>query len=90
MLATISIKVPRAKKARLKELAGARGTTLTNLVTAAVDRVIADGKPFEEPSCYDLVREIFESPGRLGASGLRDLSTNKAYLAGFGKRQKTR
>jgi hypothetical protein len=35
-------------------------------------------------SCYDLVRELFEQPGRLGASGKRDLSTNKAHLAGFG------
>ncbi len=36
------------------------------------------------PSCYDLARELFESPGRIRASGKRDLSTNKARLAGFG------
>jgi hypothetical protein len=29
------------------------------------------------PSCYDLARDLFEEPGRLGASGKRDLSTNK-------------
>ena len=38
----------------------------------------------EDSSCYDLTRELFEKPGRLGASGKRDLSTNKARLAGFG------
>jgi hypothetical protein len=36
-------------------------------------------------SCYDLARELFEESGRIGASGKRDLSTNKAQLAGFGK-----
>jgi hypothetical protein len=36
------------------------------------------------PSCYDLARDLFEKPGRLGASGKHDLSTNKAHLAGFG------
>ena len=38
----------------------------------------------EDASCYDLARELFEQPGRLGASGKRDLSTNKGHLAGFG------
>lgn len=38
------------------------------------------------PSCYDLARELFEEPGRIGASGKRDLSTNKAHLAGFGRK----
>jgi len=37
------------------------------------------------PSCYDLARDLFEEPGRLGASGKADLSTNKAHLAGFGR-----
>ena len=44
----------------------------------------------EGPSCYDLARELFEKPGRLGASGKRDLSTNKAHLAGFGRKPGTR
>ena len=37
------------------------------------------------PSCYDLARELFEEPGRIGASGKGDLSTNKAHLASFGR-----
>jgi hypothetical protein len=37
------------------------------------------------PSCYDLARDLFEKPGKLGASGKKDLSTNKAHMAGFGR-----
>jgi hypothetical protein len=37
------------------------------------------------PSCYDLARELFEEPGRIGASGKKDLSTNKAHLVGLGR-----
>ena len=42
------------------------------------------------PSCYDLARDLFEQPGRLGASGKRDLSTNKKHLAGFGRAPRPR
>ena len=42
------------------------------------------------PSCYDLSRELFEEPGRIGASGKRDLSTNKAHLASLGRNRKVR
>jgi hypothetical protein len=35
-----------------------------------------------------MVRDLFEKPGRLGASGKRDLSTNKAHLAGFGRQSR--
>jgi len=38
------------------------------------------------PTCYDLSRELFEEPGRIGASGKTDLSTNKAHLANFGRK----
>lgn len=38
------------------------------------------------PSCYDLARELFEEPGRIGSSGKGDLSANKKYLADFGSR----
>jgi hypothetical protein len=37
------------------------------------------------PSCYDLARDLFEKPGKLGASGKRDLSANKAHPADFGR-----
>ena len=42
------------------------------------------------PSCYDLSRELFEEQGRLGASGKRDLSTNKAHLASLGRKRSAR
>ncbi|CAN5608651.1 hypothetical protein BH20VER1_BH20VER1_22140 [soil metagenome] len=38
------------------------------------------------PTCYELSREIFETPGRIGSSGKHDLSTNKTHLAGFGRK----
>lgn len=38
------------------------------------------------PSCYDLARDLLEQPGKIGSSGKKDLSTNKAHLTGFGKR----
>ena len=40
----------------------------------------------EGPSCYDLARDLFETPGKIGASGKTDLSTNKAHLANFGRK----
>lgn len=42
------------------------------------------------PSCYDLSRELFEEPGRIGASGKHDLSTNKAHLASLGRKRNAR
>jgi hypothetical protein len=42
------------------------------------------------PSCYELARDLFEIPGRLGASGRRDLSTNKAHLKNFGQKASKR
>ena len=41
---------------------------------------LADG-----PSCYDLMKDLFEQPGYLGSSGLGDLSTNKKYLDDLGQ-----
>lgn len=38
-----------------------------------------------QPTCYELVREIFEEPGRLADSGLGDLSTNKKYMEDLGR-----
>jgi hypothetical protein len=51
-----------------------QGALLRNLAKRLID-----------PSCYDLARDLFEKPKKLGASGKRDLSTNKAYLAAFGR-----
>jgi hypothetical protein len=44
---------------------------------------------FRAPSCYELSRDLFEEPGRLGSSGIADLSTNKAHLADFGVKQRS-
>lgn len=85
MLETLSIKVPKARKAKLRAVAAARGTTVTRLVDAALDRVIAEAGPSEAASCYAMVADLFEPPGGIGASGIGDLSTNKRRMAGFGR-----
>ena len=46
-------------------------------------------RPSAGPSCYDLARDLFEKPGRIGASGMRDLSTNEKHLAEFGRKRVT-
>ncbi|HPA16994.1 MAG TPA: hypothetical protein PLU30_04555 [Verrucomicrobiae bacterium] len=88
MLETLSLKVSKARKARLRAVAAARGTTVTRVIDAALDRVIAEAKPFEAPSCYDLIADVFEAPGGIGASGIGDLSTNKRRMAGFGRKKR--
>ena len=46
-----------------------------------LSRHVAD----EGASCFDLVHDLFEDTAQLGASGLSDLSSNKAHLADFGR-----
>lgn len=87
MLETLSLKVTKSRKARLRAVAAARGTTVTRLIDAALDRVIGEAKPHEAASCYDMVADLFDSPGGIGASGLGDLSTSKGRMADFGKRK---
>lgn len=45
MMDTLSIKVPKTKKAKLREVANARKTSLSSLMHAALDRVIEEAKP---------------------------------------------
>jgi hypothetical protein len=81
---TLSIKVPKAQKARLKALAAKRKTSLTGLMLEALD-LIAKQSDHEAPaSCFDLTRDLFEVPGKLGASSEGDRSSNKSRLRSFG------
>jgi hypothetical protein len=38
-----------------------------------------------EPVSYESIRDLFEEPGRLGSSGIGDLSSNKKHLEGYGR-----
>jgi predicted DNA-binding protein len=79
---TLSIKVPKAVKLRLKAVAKARKVRPSVLLREALDQVLAGHSTLGRTSCYDLCSDLFE---RLEAGGPRDLSTNKKYMENFGK-----
>jgi hypothetical protein len=81
---TLSIKVPRAQKARLKALAAKRKTSLTRLMLDALERLATESAKAVPGSCYELTRDLFERPENLGASKEGDRSTNKLRLQSFG------
>mgnify|MGYP002378610962 CR=1 FL=1 len=83
---TLSIKVPKAHKARLRALAAARNTTLSRLMLEALESLARQGDAVAPASCFDLTRDLFETPGNLDASPEGDRSTNKRRMAAFGAR----
>jgi hypothetical protein len=85
MLETLSIKVPKSQKARLKALAARRKTSITRLMLQALDNLAAESERAAPVSCFDLTRDLFESPEKLGASKDGDRSINKARLKSFGR-----
>jgi hypothetical protein len=85
---TLSIKVPKAHKARLRALAAQRGTTLTRLMLQALEAVARESATVAPASCYDLTRDLFENPANLGASQEGDRSTNKRRMQSFGARRR--
>lgn len=84
MRETLSIKVTAAEKSRLKAAALRRGVKLSTLVRLGIEAATSDAPSENRPSCYDLTSRFFEEAGHIGASGLGDLSTNKAHLKTFG------
>lgn len=81
---TLSIKVPKAQKARLRALAAKRGTTLSRLMLEALETLAQEGATVAPASCYELTRDLFEKRESLGASPEGDRSTNKRRLKTFG------
>jgi len=88
MIETLSIKVPSAKKARLKALANKRKTTLTSLMLEALDRLSRESETIAPASCFQLTHDLFDTPGKLGASDQGDRSVNKQRLKSFGRSRK--
>ena len=86
MLETLSIKVPKAQKARLRALAARRKTSLTRLMLDALATLSEESARVAPASCYDLTRDLFERPDNLGASAEGDRSTNKRRLRSFGRK----
>ncbi|MHC1769210.1 MAG: hypothetical protein AB9869_33835 [Verrucomicrobiia bacterium] len=85
MTETLSIKVPKAQKARLKALAARRKTSLTRLMLDALEALSKEGAKAVPCSCYELTRDLFEQPENLGASPEGDRSTNKRRMKSFGR-----
>lgn len=77
----ITVRVPPALTARLRNQSRAKGTTESELVREALENYL--GHSGGERSAYDLAEEA----GIIGSArnAPRDLSTNPRYLKGFGK-----
>ena len=82
MTETLSIKVPKELKARLRAAASSRQTKPSALVREALEIVISGTAPNSKSSLYDLSKDLFDN---LGRSGPRDLSTNPRHLDDLGK-----
>ena len=88
MTETLSIKVPKAQKARLKALASKRKTTLTRLMLQALETLSKESEAVAPVSCFAVTRDLFENPKNLGASKEGDRSINKLRMQSFGKSRK--
>ena len=77
----ITVRVPQALTARLRNRSRAKGTTESELVREALENYLEDSAG--ERSAYELAEEA----GIIGSArnAPRDLSTNQRYLKGFGK-----
>ena len=82
MTETLSIKVPKELKARLRAAAKMRQTKPSALVREALELVISGAAANSKPSLYDLSKDLFQD---LGRGGPRDLSTNRRHLDNLGK-----
>ena len=82
MTETLSIKVPKELKARLRAAASSRQTKPSALVREALEIVISGTPPNSKPSLYDLSKDLFDN---LGRGEPRDLSTNPRHLDDLGK-----
>ena len=85
MTETLSIKVPKAQKIRLKALAQRRKTTLTRLMLQALESLSLESEAVAPVSCFELTRDLFEKAENLGASKEGDRSVR---MQSFGKSRK--
>jgi hypothetical protein len=82
MTETLSIKVSKQLKARLRAAAKSRQTKASALLREALELVLSGSAPESKLSLYDLSRDLFENPAD---NGPRDLSTNRKYLDDIGQ-----
>ena len=82
---TLSIKISKDDKARLRQLALQRKVSLSALLREGLENVVQDDTDKGKTSCYSRAAKYLEHATGLGASGLGDLSTNKKRMADFGR-----
>ena len=77
----ITVRVPKALQARLRDRSRAKGQTPSDLVRVALETYL--GKGANSLSAYELAKEA----GLIGCVGRapKGLSTNRGHLEGFGK-----
>ncbi len=76
------MRIPDSLTARLRARSRARGTSESNLVREALEEFLQH--PEKSGSAFDLAAEA----GIIGSvDGPADLSTNRRYFNGFGKKQ---
>ena len=78
---TISLKLPDNLLARLEEEARVRRVTKSELVREGIEKTLEGTTVAEDPSCYELGRDLAGSLKGLPA----DLATNADHLEGFGQ-----
>jgi hypothetical protein len=81
---TLSIKISKDDKLRLRQLALQRKVSLSALLREGLKHIVQSGTDQGEASCYSRAAKYLEPNARLGARGLGDLSTNKKRMEGFG------
>lgn len=78
---TLSIKVSKAFKVKLKATARKRKTTPSKLFRQALSSLIENDYDQKQNSCFDLLQDIVEHCGE----GPKNLSHDKKFMKGFGK-----
>lgn len=78
----ISVRLPEKLTARLRARSRAKGTSESNLVREALEKYL------EVPAGNRTAYELAEAAGIIGSiDGPADLSTNRNYFEGFGKKK---
>lgn len=78
-MTTISLKIPTTLEQRLANLARKRGTSRSEVVRSALERLVED-EDVRPGSCLALMSDLVGS-----VDGPSDLSYNKKRLEGFGR-----
>jgi hypothetical protein len=79
---TLSFKVPREIKLRLRAIAKARKIKPSTILRDALEKVLNGATRDEGATCGALSKDLFE---KLERRGPKDLATNARHMKGFGK-----